>query len=185
MNYKSSIFTCCIGGDDALHSIVCAAYIREYISNTEFLTHLYYIAERIIDTATDMYSIPTSFSNVEDLTPILDELNTQADAVLASIFVIANLRVNCEEATVPRTKGEYGVVLREHGTELETDLGIIKLNAELINDERLEAWVDAASSAAERQARKECLQSLTAKLGNLEECVAELRGGLVGVNHSV
>jgi hypothetical protein len=132
-----------------------------------------------------MYSIPTSFSDVEDLTPILDELNTQADAVLASIFVIANLRVKYEEAANPAAKSEYGVVLRELGTALETDLGIIKLNAELVTDERLEAWVDASSSAAERQARKECMQSLTAKLGNLKECVAELRGGLVGIDDSV
>jgi hypothetical protein len=32
-----------------------------------------------------VYPIPTSFSDVEDLAPLLHELNTQADAVLASI----------------------------------------------------------------------------------------------------
>jgi hypothetical protein len=128
-----------------------------------------------------MYSIPTSFSSVEDFTPLFDELNTQADAVLASVFVIANARLEYDEATEPESKSNYGTVLREHGTALETDLVIIKLNTEFITDERIEAWIDAASSAAEQHARKGCLQQLTAKLRNLEECMAELKNGLTNL----
>jgi hypothetical protein len=51
-----------------------------------------------------MYSIPTPFSNRKDLTPLLDELNTQADAVLASVFVIASVRLEYDEATEPEAK---------------------------------------------------------------------------------
>jgi hypothetical protein len=146
-----------------------------------FFTQLYCNAEKEITKASNMYSIPTPFSNRKDLTPLLDELNTQADAVLASVFVIASVRLEYDEATEPEAKSNQAAVLREHGTTLETDLVIIKLKSEFITDERIEAWVDAASSAAKRHARKECLQRLTARLHNLEECVAGLENGLMGI----
>jgi hypothetical protein len=68
---------------------------------------------------------------------------------------------------------------------LETGLGITKLNAELITDELLDEWVGATSSTAEREARKECLGTLTEKLRNLEESMSHLKEGLKDVNDSL
>jgi hypothetical protein len=64
-------------------------------------------------------------------------------------------------------------------------LGITKLNAELVTDELLEAWVDATNSAVEREARKGCLLTLTEKLRNLEESMAHLEKGLTEVDDSL
>jgi hypothetical protein len=94
---------------------------------------------------------------------------------------MANVRLKYDEATELEAKSGYGTVLREHGTVLETDLIIIKLNAEFVTDERIEVWVDAASNATERHARRECLQRFTAKLHNLEKCMAKLKDGLIGL----
>jgi hypothetical protein len=87
---------------------------------------------------------------------------------------MANVRLKYDEATELEAKSGYGTVL-------ETDLIIIKLNAEFVTDERIEVWVDAASNATERHARRECLQRFTAKLHNLEKCMAKLKDGLIGL----
>lgn len=63
---------------------------------------------------------------------------------------------------------------------LETNLGIIKLNAELMTDERIETWVNRAMVDAERTARKDRIDRLMKKMAALEEAMAELSEGLVG-----
>ena len=125
-------------------------------------------------------AIPNSFSYVHDLEPILKELDTQADAVLANTFVLQNLYKKYADSTDTAGRRDYAVVLQEHGRALETDLGIIKLGAELITDERLAAWVKAAAEDAERQAREERLDKLMEKMADVEEAMVELREGLVG-----
>lgn len=72
------------------------------------------------------------------------------------------------------------MVLREHGVALETDLGIMKLNAALITDERLEAWVSAAIDETEKEARKNRLNRLVEKTVGVEDAMAELREGMAG-----
>jgi hypothetical protein len=171
--------SCCNEIGFALNRI-CCTYKKTPIRYS-FFTQLYPNSGEEITTATNMYSILTSFSKVEDLTPLLDELNTQADTVLASVFVTANVQLEHDETTETEAKSKQGTVLREHGTVLETGFVINKLNAEFITDERTEAWVDAASNAAERHARRECLQRFTAKLHNLEKCMAKLKDGLIGL----
>lgn len=128
---------------------------------------------------------PTSFSNAEDLIPILDELATQADAVLASILVIENVRRKYAKTTDVIEKSEYATVIREHGIALETDLSIMKLNADFVPDERLEMWVDEALSAADRVNRKARLKQLTVKMRNLEEAMSGLKDGMAGVEDNI
>jgi hypothetical protein len=123
--------------------------------------------------------IPTSFFCANDL-PILDELDTQADAVLASVLVLKNLYGKYANSTDAAERSNIVVILREHGVALETDLGIIKLDAELITDERLETWVNGALVDAERTARKDSMNRLMMKMVDLEEAMAELREGMVG-----
>ncbi|KAH7413654.1 hypothetical protein DE146DRAFT_749858 [Phaeosphaeria sp. MPI-PUGE-AT-0046c] len=130
-----------------------------------------------------MTAIPTSFSNVEDLIHILDKLTTQADAVLASVFVVQNVRKKYTKTTDPTKKSEYATILREHGIALETDLGIIMLNAELVTDERLEVWVGEALSIADRADRNGRLERLTLKLRNLEEAMSYLKDGIGKAEH--
>jgi hypothetical protein len=98
-----------------------------------------------------MNTASISFSCKEHLAPLLQELDTQADAVLASVSVIQNVRQEYEKATNSEERSECATVLREHGVALETDLSIIKLNAELLNDEILETWIDAATNADEKK----------------------------------
>jgi hypothetical protein len=124
--------------------------------------------------------IPMSFFRANDLLPILDELDTQADAVLASVLVLKNLYWKYAKSSDPAEQSDYAVILREHGVALETDLGIIKLDAELITDERLETWINGALVDAEMAARKDRLDRLMMKMVDLEEAMAELREGLVG-----
>jgi hypothetical protein len=122
-----------------------------------------------------MTTITTSLSNVEDLTLVLDELTTQADAVLASVLVLQNVRKKHTNTTDPSERTEYATALREHGIALETDLGIIKLNAEFVTGERLEKWVDDAISAADRADRKFRLERLIERMRSLEEEVSRFK----------
>ena len=131
-----------------------------------------------------MTAIPTFFSNVDDLSPILDELTTQADAVLASVLVIQNVRNKYTNTTDPTERTEYATVLMEHGIALETDLGIIKLDAEFVTDERLEMWVDDAISAADRADRKRRLERLTEKMRSLEEEVSRFKNNMAVLEES-
>lgn len=125
-------------------------------------------------------TIPTAFFREHDLFPILHELDTQADAVLAGVLVLENLYNKHKKSTDVAERSDYAVVLREHGVALETDLGIIKLDAEHITDERLETWVNGALADAERTARKDRIDRLMKKMADLEEAMAELREGMVG-----
>jgi hypothetical protein len=109
----------------------------------------------------------------------MDELSTQASAVLASVFVVRNVHTKYTKATDPTEKSEYRVVLKEHGAALETDLAIIRLNAEFITNEQLEKWVDRAGSAAGRADRKARLQNLTEKMEALQEAMSDLRDGVL------
>jgi hypothetical protein len=127
-----------------------------------------------------MNTASISFSCKEHLAPLLQELDTQADAVLASVFVIQNVRQKYEKATNSEERSECATVLREHGVALETDLSIIKLNAELLSDEILETWIDAATSAAEKRLRKQQVQDLTTKMYNLEQTMADLEDEMLG-----
>tara|TARA_R110002003_G_scaffold534_9_gene20281 strand:+ start:5520 stop:5936 length:417 start_codon:yes stop_codon:yes gene_type:complete len=124
--------------------------------------------------------IPTSFSAADDLAILLDELNHQADAVLANVCILQDKSRKYEAASDPEARRLYAIVLREHGEALETDLGIIKLTAGLITDERLEAWIDEAAEAMEHDARAKRLEELMAKLQGLEAAMSELGSALVG-----
>jgi hypothetical protein len=73
--------------------------------------------------------------------------------------------------------------LRAHGKALETDLGTIKLNAGLITDERLADWVEAGASAAEIQARKKTLTTLTGKMQLLECMMADLKERMMSIEY--
>lgn len=126
-----------------------------------------------------MSAIPTSFAPMDDLSVVLDELTTQAEAVQMHVHVVRSKHHAYKMTADPVEKNGYIVILREHGEALETDLGIIKLNAELITDERLAKWVAAARSAAEMQTRKKRLQVLTAETQSLESAMADLRERMV------
>jgi hypothetical protein len=127
-----------------------------------------------------MNTASISFSCKEHLTLLLQELDTQADAVLASVFVIQNVRQKYEKATNAEEESECATVLREHGVALETDLSIIKLNAEFLSDEILETWIDAATSANEKRRRKQQVQDLTTKMYSLEQTMADLEDDMLG-----
>jgi hypothetical protein len=71
--------------------------------------------------------------------------------------------------------------LREHGEALETDFGTIKLNAELISDERLADWIEVAASAAEMHARKRTLKILTTKMQGLECMMVDPKDRMAGI----
>ncbi|OAL04337.1 hypothetical protein IQ06DRAFT_343770 [Phaeosphaeriaceae sp. SRC1lsM3a] len=128
---------------------------------------------------------PTFFSNAEDLIPMLDELAIQADAVLASILVIENVRRKYAKTTDAIEKSEYATVLREHGIALETDLSIMKLNANFVPNARLVMWIDEALSVADRADRKARLIQLTVKMRNLEEAMSGLKEGMAGVEDNI
>jgi hypothetical protein len=125
-------------------------------------------------------TIPTGFSRTNNLLPILNELDTQADAVLAIVLVLQGLHRKYANSSVPEECKEYAVVLLAHGEALETDLGIIRLDAGLITDARLEAWVNGATNDAEKKARKDKLDKLAKKIADVEEVIAELKEGFVG-----
>ncbi|KAF1918803.1 hypothetical protein BDU57DRAFT_468162 [Ampelomyces quisqualis] len=128
-----------------------------------------------------MSTLPTTFAHHDDLTPLLDELATQASAVLASVFVVGNVHDKYIKETDPTKQSEYRIVLKEHGAALETDLSIIRLNAEFITDERLEEWVDVPGSAAGRAGRRLQLQALTEKMEGLQGAMAGLWDGVLSV----
>lgn len=130
-----------------------------------------------------MSTLSTPFAHHGDLTPVMDELITQASAVLASVYVVRNVHEKYMKLTDPTEKNEYRVVLREHGAALETDLSIIRLNADFITDERLEDWVRGADSASGRAARKAHLQILTEKMEELQEAMAGLWDGILSVDN--
>jgi hypothetical protein len=109
-----------------------------------------------------MNTIPTSFSSTDDLATVLDEWTTQADAVLASALAVRSAHAAYMKMTDSGEKAECATVLCEHGLALETGLGIVYLNAELISDQRLKAWAGAAASAAGTQTRKGQLRTLKA-----------------------
>jgi hypothetical protein len=125
-------------------------------------------------------TIPTGFSHTNNLLPILNELDTQADAVLAIVLVLQGLHRKYANSSDPEERKEYAVVLLAHGEALETDLGIIRLDAGLITDARLEAWVNSAADDAEKKARKDKLDKLAGKMADVEEVMAELKEGFVG-----
>lgn len=70
------------------------------------------------------------------------------------------------------------MVLLQRVAAMESDLGIIKLNARLINEERLEAWAGSAGSAAEMMERRERLRRLCERMEELGTAVGGLRGEL-------
>ncbi|KAF2827106.1 hypothetical protein CC86DRAFT_24136 [Ophiobolus disseminans] len=125
-------------------------------------------------------TIPTAFSHANDLVPILKELDTQADVVLASIFMIQSLYQQHAKSRDTTQRSNLAVILREHRRALEADLGIIKLDAGFITDGQLETWVKAATNEAEKKAREKRLDSLMMKIANVEEAMTELREGMMG-----
>jgi hypothetical protein len=129
-----------------------------------------------------MNTIPTSFPSTDGLVTILDELTTQANAVLVSALVVQSAHAAYAKMAHAKDKEECATVLREHGLALETDLGSIYLNAELNGDERFEAWTGAAASAAEMQTRKEQFQTLRAKMQHLEDVMADVNREMMGDN---
>jgi hypothetical protein len=124
--------------------------------------------------------VPTSFSAADDLAILLDELDHQAEAVLANVCILQNKSRKYEANSGSEARRNYAIVLREHGKALETDLGIIKLTARLITGERLETWTNEAADFVECEARARCLEELVAKLQGLEAAISELGSGLVG-----
>ncbi|KAF2023679.1 hypothetical protein EK21DRAFT_80318 [Setomelanomma holmii] len=127
-----------------------------------------------------MSDIPTSFSNTGSVATIVDELDHQADAVLANICILQDKSHKYAAAFDLEARSNHAMVLREDGIALETDLGIIKLNAELITDDRLEAWTNTVASPVERGARIERLATVKEKLQSLELVMSDLRRGMVG-----
>jgi hypothetical protein len=79
-----------------------------------------------------MNSIPTSFSLTQDLAPVFSQFNTQADAALASIFVIQDLHHKSAKTRDAVERSNYAVVLRDHGWAIETDISIIKRHVEML-----------------------------------------------------
>jgi hypothetical protein len=129
-----------------------------------------------------MSTLSTPFAHHGDITPIMDELDTQASAVLASVCVVRNVHEKYMKATDPTERSEYRIVLREHAAALETDLSIIRLNADFITNERLEEWVRGAGSAMGRAARKAHFQSLTEKMEEVQEAMAGLWDNIMSVD---
>ncbi|EAT77127.1 hypothetical protein HBI56_207360 [Parastagonospora nodorum] len=125
-----------------------------------------------------MNTIPTSFSPTDDISTVLTELTTQASAVLASIPVVQKAHAAYRSISDPEVKGQLAIMLRKHGVVMETVLETIKLNANLINEERLEAWADSAESAAEMQSRRKRLQTLCEEMEKLGKAMVELRNEL-------
>jgi glyceraldehyde-3-phosphate dehydrogenase/erythrose-4-phosphate dehydrogenase len=125
-----------------------------------------------------MNTIPTSFSPADDISTVLTELTTQASAVLASVPVVQNAQVAYKLTSDPEVRDQLAIMLRKHGVAMETVLRTMKLNANLINEERLEEWTDSAESAAEMQSRKKCLQTLCEEMENLGKAMAGLRNEL-------
>ncbi|KAH3958139.1 hypothetical protein HBI25_220180 [Parastagonospora nodorum] len=109
-----------------------------------------------------MNTIPTSFSPTDDISTVLTELTPKHPPSISD----------------PEVKGQLAIMLRKHGVVMETVLGTIKLNANLINEERLEAWADSAESAAEMQSRRKRLQTLCEEMEKLGKAMAELRDEL-------
>jgi len=89
--------------------------------------------------------------------------------------VIQNARAAYKSSSDPQVKRELAASLQKHGAAMETVVGIVNLNAKLVNEERLEAWAGAAESAAEMQSRRQRIQVLCEKMGGLGRAVKELR----------
>ncbi|KAH7071530.1 hypothetical protein BKA63DRAFT_395850, partial [Paraphoma chrysanthemicola] len=121
---------------------------------------------------------PTFFSGPENITTLLEELDQQADAVLANAYILHDKTKKYAISTDKDVQSNYAVVLREHGEALETDLRIIKLNAELLTDDRLEAWVNGRANDMECEARAKTLDDLMAKLRRVEVAMSELKADL-------
>ncbi|KAH7079774.1 hypothetical protein FB567DRAFT_128990 [Paraphoma chrysanthemicola] len=124
--------------------------------------------------------IPTIFSNPETITTILKELDEQADAVLANVCILHDKTKKYAITTDEDVRSNYAIVLREHGEALETDLRIIRLNAELLTDDRLEAWVNDTTNDMGCEARAKTLDDLMSKLWRLEIATSKLKDELVG-----
>lgn len=125
-------------------------------------------------------SIPTFFSSPETITTILKELDEQADGVLANVCILHDKTKKYAVSTDEDARSNYAVVLREHGEALETDLGIIRLNAELLTDDRLEVWVNDTTNDTGCEARAKTVDDLMSKLWRLEIATSKLKDELVG-----
>jgi hypothetical protein len=123
--------------------------------------------------------MPISSVYTEDLAPLLGELNTQIDTVLANVFVLHNVHEKHKKTIDADEKRDCAVILRDHGAALETELAIIQLKSELVTDERCKAWIDAASSAAQRTRRKKQLEILTTKMQFVATAMVDLRNLMI------
>jgi hypothetical protein len=130
-----------------------------------------------------MSTIPSLFFPAHNLSIVIYELTTHAEAILADVLAIREEHHRYTTTTNTVKKKEFAVVLWAHGKALETDLGTIKLNAALITDERLADWVEAGASAAEIQARKKTLTTLTGKMQLLECMMADLKERMMSIEY--
>jgi hypothetical protein len=76
-------------------------------------------------------------------------------------------------------RNNCAVVSREHGQALETDMSNIKLHVELLKNEMMQAWRDAADEVVEQDTREECLM----KLDDLTSVLGETREALLDVGN--
>ncbi|CAO2647428.1 Nn.00g083500.m01.CDS01 [Neocucurbitaria sp. VM-36] len=91
----------------------------------------------------------------QDFKQVLEELALQADRVLANLEVLREMDKIHSNILDTTNKREAGEMMRLQVGMLEMDLGVIKLDAELVTDEQISDWVACAAGGAEREQRED------------------------------
>ena len=124
-------------------------------------------------------SLSTRSSSSEDLYPILAELDLQADHVLGSLAVLRSMDQKYAQMTDESDRREYATVIHFQVAVLEMDLGVIKLDAELVTDEQIHGWVEGTAGLVEKEEREQYVWELFDKLGTLQDKMVETRRRMV------
>ncbi|KAF1848133.1 uncharacterized protein K460DRAFT_375048 [Cucurbitaria berberidis CBS 394.84] len=134
------------------------------------------IEERIAGVRADIVSSPCPCDHVtENLEHILTELDLQVDRVLASLILLRSMDQKYANIADEIEKCEYAGVIRFQVSVLEMDLGVIKLDAELVTDKGISEWVQGTTSGAVKEKREELVMRLSAKLDNLQDRLVETK----------
>ncbi|KAJ4377486.1 hypothetical protein N0V83_000311 [Neocucurbitaria cava] len=116
-----------------------------------------------------------------DFKQVLEELDLQADRVLASLVVLREMEMKFTNMTDTNDKREYAEIMRFQVGILEMDLGVIKLDAVLMTDEQISEWIESATDSVEKEKREDTTSGLLQKLEILQEEMTATKRDMVHV----